>query len=41
MVLEDARYPASSVPRCGRSSTIKVEDGWRIIKVEGPLDFSC
>ena len=42
VVLEDARYRTSSVPAAvaAAGSTIKVEDGWRIIKVEGPLDFS-
>ena len=42
VVLENARYQGSSVPAAAAAagSTIKVEDGWRIIKVEGPLDFS-
>ena len=41
MVLEQARFDASTVPTTmEHGSTIKVEEGWRIIKVEGPLDFS-
>ena len=42
VVLDQASFDASTVPTaCAvEGSTIKVEDGWRIIKVEGPLDFS-
>jgi aspartate/methionine/tyrosine aminotransferase len=41
VVLEQARFDASTVPTTmEHGSTIKVEEGWRIIKVEGPLDFS-
>ena len=40
VVLENAAVLGVFCSAAAADGTIKVEDGWRIIKVEGPLDFS-